>query len=753
MSRVKKYTRNKLFLSVAAAAAISASPLSWAESEKYTLDIKAQSATDALLELSRKTGTQIVLAYGVGNNVRLPAVNGEYTLEVALNTLLSGTGLEYQYTADDVVEIRAADAPQGGEADDKEPDEEVVITGTRLKGYKPAAQVISIDREKIEKGGYTSLEDVFRRLPQNVSSLTGASVESSQFERNPGAFPANQLSGLGQVGLNLRGLGSASTLVLVNGRRRATSATGGGSFTDISSIPLSQVERVEILNDGASAIYGADAVAGVVNIILRKDYEALTTQLRHENSSSGADMTRFNLGYTFSWDSGSLTTSIDLSESDSPDTNKFIRTAGPTGQGDFTDLGGQNIRFLDNGTPGVFFEVQGESFFGNPQVDFDAPLDQTGAPITGDRPSRLQRTNLGPSVENTSLRLNLDQELNNSLSVYADVSFTRQEDGRIFNPTSVSFGPGAEALPGLVTPAGARSATLIPVDNVHIPSAFDLSFGAGLVAGYSFENELQQISFSEQRQVDTRQATLGLQGELPFVNGWTFDLSYSDNKEEAEGFNTNFASAGGSTPRQMELTALVENALRNLNVFTDGTDQAVLNSNTDLLRSLITNGTNNFDSDLKVFQGSAQGTLFSLPAGDVSMAVGFEYREDTRSRLSVPDDLDADITVATGDERESDAYFVEIGAPLLKDLPLIQEMTLTLAARHESFEQQGLVGARNRAFRQEFFPFANIPTDLSDFDALELIGFDEFPEFSFAAPLITQPSPFMSLTISALKCR
>ena len=142
----------------------------------------------------------------------------------------------------------------------------VEITGSNIKRIdaETVAPVEVITREEIERSGQPTIADVLRNLPANTGGSFGESFSNSFA---PGA-----------AGISLRGLGQKTTLVLINSRR----VTGYGfaqnlqdTFVDLNSIPSSAVERVEILKDGASAIYGSDAIAGVVNIIMRRDYQRL----------------------------------------------------------------------------------------------------------------------------------------------------------------------------------------------------------------------------------------------------------------------------------------------------------------------------------------------------------------------------------------------------------------------------------------------------------------------------------------------
>ncbi|MFT4712034.1 MAG: outer membrane receptor protein involved in Fe transport [Candidatus Azotimanducaceae bacterium] len=145
--------------------------------------------------------------------------------------------------------------------------EEVVVTGTRIKSNANSAQpVTSFSAEQITYGGQADIAEILNDNPALLSSITAASSLDSE---------ASNLGGTNNIGgsaLNLRGLGIERTLTLVNGRRHVAGIEGT-SAVDISSIPTALIERVDILSGGASAVYGSDALTGVVNFILKKDYE------------------------------------------------------------------------------------------------------------------------------------------------------------------------------------------------------------------------------------------------------------------------------------------------------------------------------------------------------------------------------------------------------------------------------------------------------------------------------------------------
>ena len=157
--------------------------------------------------------------------------------------------------------------------------EEIVVTGSRLARTpgELAGNLVILDEDFINATGEVTLERVLRQLPQNLNSTTEQVF--SNFN--------NVSNFTGASSVNLRGLGAESTLILIDGKRAGHNGFLGG-VTDVSSIPLSIVERVEVMLDGASAIYGSDAVGGVVNIITRKDYQGVEVDLNY-NTPSGRE--------------------------------------------------------------------------------------------------------------------------------------------------------------------------------------------------------------------------------------------------------------------------------------------------------------------------------------------------------------------------------------------------------------------------------------------------------------------------------
>lgn len=305
-----------------------------ASMKKHT-DIPAQALGTALKALAKDRGIQLVFRSEVVGTIKTHGATGELTTREALTKLLEGTDLVYSFLDENTVTIvpkgevapgsaaGPADPGRGGsssqtttqnqEKDDsfrvaqvdqgppatsstvkkedeeeakKKPEQlqEVVVTGTHIHGStNPTAPLIVIDRAEIESSGFTTTQQLVDSIPQNFRGGAAGGTEDGLYGSG---FLANQNDSFATA-VNLRGLGESSTLVLVNGHRMAPSAQG--IFVDVSMIPLAAIDRVEIMTDGASAIYGADAVAGVVNFILRKDYQGQETWA---NYGSGTDGTR-----------------------------------------------------------------------------------------------------------------------------------------------------------------------------------------------------------------------------------------------------------------------------------------------------------------------------------------------------------------------------------------------------------------------------------------------------------------------------
>ncbi len=321
--------------------------------QSVALNIEAQPVDQALTVFAQQTGLQLMFRADAGAaNFTAPRLVGRFTPDAALSRLLANTGLAYEFLDESTVTIRpkpkhtAAQPPQSSAAHTSSSvaagasqlrlaraDDEVVgqtrgaseeatdtadgtatpemlVKGSRAlnmdirRTQNDTQPYVIFDRQEIEDSGATSVQEFFRKK----LSASSTSISNSQ-----GAYGTNKSV------VNLRGLGTDETLVLVDGRRLAPYSDGGAPLQpDLNGIPLSSIERIEVLPTTASGIYGGGATGGVINVVLRRDYSGVETRLTYGNSfSSDVTERRMDLSAGFSFDGGRTSISLTGSYADS----------------------------------------------------------------------------------------------------------------------------------------------------------------------------------------------------------------------------------------------------------------------------------------------------------------------------------------------------------------------------------------------------------------------------------------------------
>lgn len=326
---LKKWALAGCALSVIAVTA----PATAQASDTYEFDIESKEVGQALTDYSIATGQQVLFNDADIKGKTANELAGTYTATEAVQLLLDDTGVQYRVDANGTLLVgnesvrqpaapsqeeerpfRLAQAAQGDdveaveatEIEDEEARQDViVVTGTNIRGMAPdSSPVFTYDRDDILNSGASTAEGFIQTLTQNFGGGANSVLPAAVGGDANSAFNTGANGGTLGTGVNLRGLGSGSTLVLLNGRRVAQSSAIG-DFVDISMIPASAIERVEVLTDGASSIYGGDAVAGVINFILRDDFEGVETTLRYGTVTDGEmDELRANVTYGANWDKG-----------------------------------------------------------------------------------------------------------------------------------------------------------------------------------------------------------------------------------------------------------------------------------------------------------------------------------------------------------------------------------------------------------------------------------------------------------------
>lgn len=658
-----------------------------------TLDIKPQKAGSALLQLARKSGVQIMFAESVGAQVDVDGLKGEYRLEEALAALLNDTGLEYTYAAEELVVVQAVEPAEEPEPADEAPaeDEEAPIelpvqrvTGSRLARGDPSARIYSYSAEELARRGVSTLEEFFRTLPWSFPSI------STQTNTSPGLLAEDTDVALGQFGLgistiNLRAMGSDNTLVLVNGRRVAGAAGYQEDFANTLTIPLAAIERVDVQLDGASAVYGSDAIGGVVNIVLRSDYEGASAAAtaRHEFSSSGSDLRRISLNGNYAWGSGNLTVTASRRSSQPIDNRK-------TGWDtlDYRDRFGPeyDLRTTSFGQPGVAcefiprFRFQYLSPRCTGRVRYQLPAGHSGLGATVDdfmteiAPADAVLPSNGEDAANTSFSLRVRQHVTDSLDAYADILHSDHE----------SMQERRTVLQYLVPAGNAYNPFDTPMIVSYWPAA---EIEAGLMPRALMDAESRQRNY-----------TVGL---LWAVRGQKLDLSVTRSKARRVLLNnaSNLAR-WESDPGHAAFYAALESSEPDtaINVFGNGTAQGDVFA--DLFaREREVHGTTITTS----YQAVLRGELFRIRGGNVEYALGGELRKNvvySHWQFSGPDgpEIRESAEQTHGVERPAKdyrAYFAELSVPLVGEdnaRPGLRSLLLSLQARKDTYEFEGSLG-------------------------------------------------------------
>jgi outer membrane receptor protein involved in Fe transport len=243
-------------------------------------DLPSQALADALHQVARRSGAQIMFSPDQVAGLSASGLIGDFDAQEAVARLIAGTGLVAEQS-DGTIVIRGRSAPpRAAVAGAAEAQSDIVVTGSRIRGAETTSPMLAASREAIEGSGFSDLGSYVRALPQNFSG-----------GQNPGVAGGGDQGGHQNITssstLNLRGLGSDATLTLVNGHRVAYDGANQG--VDIAAIPLAAIDRIEIVPDGSSALYGSDAVGGVANVILRRDFQGLETSARFGASTDGGN--------------------------------------------------------------------------------------------------------------------------------------------------------------------------------------------------------------------------------------------------------------------------------------------------------------------------------------------------------------------------------------------------------------------------------------------------------------------------------
>lgn len=577
--------------------------------------------------------------------------------------------------------------------------ERVQVTGSRIRRVdaEKALPVAIIDRAVILQSGVTTVGELIQELP----SISGAAS-------NP---RVNNGGGDGASTVSLRGLGEDRTLLLLNGRRLVQQ--------DVNSIPLNLIQRVEILKEGASAIYGSDAIGGVVNFITRKDFKNLEIGADFGISGKG-DGERRGLGISWgaSSDKANLMLGINYNQQDavSAADRGFSKFATYLSSGSVYNGGSsRNPRgriTLDRATTGAQYNCPGtgatvdvsriEGRSGDSAADYQCYVAARDA---------YNYQAVGNVVSTPQERLGLftvgNYTFNDHVEGYAEIFANTTRSSFIIAPL----------------PFDARNDdVIVSADNAYNP--FDTDFGG--IDGTN-PNLLSRFEALGNRTTDFRtnvaQLNLGLRGDLVFIPEWKWDAGVGYGRVEQDvnrigyiygpalkdALGPSFQRADGSFGCGTSAATEIQGCLP-VNIFNLGSDPAQVAA----LQSVSANAGTSSATTLKTASINFSGDLFNLPAGPLGMAFGAEYRKfaltsevDFLARALPPDNTTCYLAQevcsnATNGNFSVSEYFVEALVPVLSNLPFVKSLNANVGVRLSDYSNFGTT--TNSSFKVEYRP-------------------------------------------------
>lgn len=510
-----------------------------------------------------------------------------------------------------------------------EADERIQVTGSRINrtDLEGASPVDVISRDEIEASGFSNLQQLLERNP-------AAGVGTFSTRGNSQDSTAN-----GGAAVSLRGFGADATLVLVNGRRVNVSAFAEGvanSFVDINTIPVAAIERIDILKDGASAIYGSDAVAGVVNVILRDDYVGTEFNAGYGGTTGPSyDETTLSTVWGNGDSSGNTTVILDYFKNSSImgyEMGRFgTANQAPYGGNDYRSSRGYPGNFILNGEVVIDPDCPPENAFGQTCVYDYGPWTMTI-----------------PESERVGAIILANRQLGVGVEGYLEIAAQHN----------------SSMAGGAATPLDLDAGLYVPADHPNNP------FGERVeINRYRTVDAGNRVWSIES---DTLRLVAGLRG---MVGMWDWDVAVQ--KARSRSLQTGSKSQGWVRTDflQQEINA------GRYNPFGGVTNpDSVIDA---ITTSLVRRG----ESHLTAVDGSITGEAFEFNGRPVMMAAGFEYREEDVE--DIPDDqfqrglIFGTESVSASAERDQWAAYVEFLAPLTDDLEL------SLAARHDDYSDFG----------------------------------------------------------------
>ena len=614
-----------------------------------------------------------------------------------------------------VVETTAA---QGDEAEARQ--QRITVTGSRLVRRDEVAEspILTVGQDALVTSGLTTVEQYLNTLPQITPNLSSQS---------------NNPSSNGRAVLDLRGLGSGRNLVLVNGRRGMPSFAGGS--VDINTIPSALVERVEIITGGAASTYGADAVAGVANFIMRDNFEGVEVDGQYRAAMENGDAVEWGSGITmgsnFADGRGNAVLSMnyftrevlgkgarDFSAQASSTTSIFPDGSWNTGinqplPGSVDGLFGAGLCAANGGDGGFGFNPDGSLFCtgvaGNPNRNIVGYTGPESAIATAFAPDAFSYNfepdnNLILPLNRWNIYSSVDYDINDYVRAYGQFIFTNYNAEQELAPTPAGgttgftvpvTNPFVQANPGLLAILGSRPVqtyclatdpACIAADPLTTPTTNGALVG-GVVPGtgptvpFNLSKRFNALGGRVGSTThDVWQMTVGFDGKLMGTETWTYDVYMSQGRSTLNEIQT-------GNVRRDRVQALLNAADGGASLCAGGLN---LIGNAPISQSCIDyislTAKNLTEIEQKIIEGSIQGEMFQLPAGPIQTAFGIQYRELDYD-FQPDSGLQPGIVAGFNQQLPTSGYldwydlYTEALIPVVKDMPFAEEVTLTAGYR------------------------------------------------------------------------
>jgi outer membrane receptor protein involved in Fe transport len=649
-------------------------------------DVPAGDAAVTLKQAARQGGLEIVFPATHVRGVKTAAVKGNLTPQAALNRMLAGTELVLVQDAKSgalsvsrseknapsrPVEPVAAEANQASTP--QSPDavvqlEEYNVTGSRIRGLLEGAAaqpMLTLDAAQIERTGAQSIGDLLRYIPQVSSFTLGQgqtqnqrnallNVQTGAFTYSPGTTQITGTAGL--VTATIRGAPAGATLLLIDGKRapKNNQSRSGDGF-DLNGIPLAAVERIEVLLDGASSLYGADAMGGVINVILKKRYSGTEVRVGYENTFD-TDVAVRTLSVSHGFSVGQLRGLVTASFEDSNEL--MLRDRGFLASYDRRSLGGADYR--NASLPGGAGRISRSGTVPIPGLtgtQVAVPSGTTGAAI-----SVAEYAAAGPiadpfdaglysqyaaSYRRSSFLTKLDYRVNDALELYASARIAQNRNLQRSSPILAT---------NLSIPVG------YPGNPFSIPVTLNKVF-----------YDLQPERIAEN---DTSAFSLGATGRLP--KDWRYDLSIS----RADSHLSSDGDAGPSITSALLTSAI--NAGQRPNLFYDSSRVANPNA-PGVIEALTTLARDEEKAQTWSYGLQVDGPVYDLAAGPIATALGVEKREEY---VDFPIRVASDTATAQEGRINVTAFFAEVNVPVFgrsHRRPLLEQLNVSGSFRQEDY--------------------------------------------------------------------